>query len=110
MSTSLQDANSGNAADLIKHSVYLLTLATLLQCEPWSNGLHLHECHAGRGIYQPQNTKENNKGNVQRLLLSPNLLLARQQWTVLKQLGLDDAEIAHGNWYAGSACLNAATL
>ena len=104
MSTSAQDANSGNAGDLIKHTVFLQPLTTLWQHEPWSSGLHLYECHAGRGIYRPQVCIENNKGNVQRLLSSPNLLLARHQWTVLEQLGIDHAEIAQGSWYAGTAC------
>ena len=108
--SSVQDANSGNAGDLIKHTVNLQTLATLLQYEPWSNGIELYECHAGRGIYRPQKNKENNKENVRRLLSSPDLLLARHQWNVLKQLGIGDADIAHGERYAGSACLNAAML
>jgi hypothetical protein len=110
MSTSVQDANSGNAGDLIKHSVNLQALATLLHHKPWSDGLHLYECHAGRGIYQPQSSKENNKENVQQLLSSPNLLLARHQWTVLEQLGIDHADVPSGKWYAGSACLNATML
>ncbi len=110
MSPSPQDANAGNAGDLVKHSVIVQTLATLLRQEPWSSRLQLFECHAGRGVYQPQDGDERNLENVRRLLRAENLLLARQQWNVLERLGYDHAGIADGRSYAGSACLSAALL
>jgi len=136
--SSLQDANSGNAGDLVKHSVNLQTLALLLEYKPLSKGIQLHECHAGRGLYQPRNEpgKEQNGHNVQTLLAS-NLPLAKWQRKVLDSRSLREAQprsplatldqhrqtawlcgepslreltIADGKWYAGSACLNAAML
>ena len=82
----------------------------LLQREPWSSRLQLYECHAGRGVYQPQDGDERNRENVRRLLRAENLLLARQQWGILERLGHDRADIKDGKLYAGSACLSAALL
>jgi 23S rRNA A2030 N6-methylase RlmJ len=110
MPTSRQDANAGNAGDLVKHSVIVQTLSTLLPRDPWSSGLQLFECHAGRGVYQPQDGDERNRENVRRLLRAENLALARQQCSVLEKLGHDHADINDGKSYAGSACLSAAIL
>src|SRR6266550_1635342 len=65
--------NAGNGGDLVKHTVYLAALRYLLPREPWSHGLTLRECHAGRGIYRIA------EGDVRRRLLFLPLLRPRRQ-------------------------------
>jgi len=47
-----ENRNAGNGGDLGKHSVYLAVLRYLLAQGPWSEGIRIRECHAGRGIYE----------------------------------------------------------
>ena len=45
-----QNHNAGNGGDLIKHTVYLTLLETLLEREPWRSEIRLRECHAGQRL------------------------------------------------------------
>lgn len=43
---------AGNVDDRIKHAIYESTVSFLLEREPWRSGMFVHECHAGRGVYE----------------------------------------------------------
>lgn len=95
-----ENRNAGNGGDLVKHCVYLSFLQSLLRRPPWHDGLRLHECHAGRGMYRID------PGDPRRALLA-NLtdgVLATAQTHAREALSLDS------DWYAGSALLNLMTL
>ena len=108
-----QNKNAGNGGDLVKHTVYLMTLDFLLERRPWSHGMHLRECHAGRGIYHIPSD------HGSRPLLSclcssqtaTNVIpLARTQRDVLQGLGCWPDVVQNVEWYAGSALINARRL
>jgi hypothetical protein len=44
----VENRNGGNGGDLVKHTVYVTVLDYLLARVPWSNGLRVRECRAGR--------------------------------------------------------------
>ncbi len=86
----VENRNAGNGGDLVKHTVYLAVLRFLLSQEPWSNGLALRECHAGRGAYRIPD------GDSRHRLLSclysnptgdSSVLLRDAQMRVLRSLG-----------------------
>lgn len=102
-----QNRNAGNGGDLVKHTVYLAVLATLLEREPWRGQLRLRECHAGRGLYRVPADDERGE-LLRRLHGCSELPLARAQRAVLRRLEIDAA--ASGAWYAGSTLINNFTL
>ena len=108
-----ENRNAGNGGDLVKHTVYLATLSSLLEREPWREGLFLRECHAGRGMYQIKD--EARRSNLTRLYLDPALqgppiLLQTAQRSVLGMLGSWPDANQPIEWYAGSALLSAFVL
>lgn len=109
----IENRNAGNGGDLVKHTVYLSTLRFLLTHEPWSQGLYLRECHAGRGIYHIPN------GDARCRLLSclysnpastDTILLQSNQSRILGALGCWPDVVEGLQWYAGSALINAFAL
>jgi len=112
-SANIQNANAGNGGDLVKHTVYLATLRFLLQREPWSQGLCLGECHAGRGMYAIP--KQDKRRRLLSCLYSDptdevSILLHDAQRDILTRLGCWPAAVKELEWYAGSALINAYTL
>jgi hypothetical protein len=112
-SSNVQNKNAGNGGDLVKHTVYLATLRYLLQHKPWSEGLLLKECHAGRGLYDIPD------GDARRQLLSCLFSEAPAENTILLQRAQQDVLSKLSCWtdfgeapqqYAGSALMNAYTL
>ncbi len=108
-----QNKNAGNGGDLVKHTVYLATIRYLLHHRPWSEGLHLRECHAGRGMYRI--TDDRRRRNLAALYSEPvghsrPTLLQRAQHGVLTALGCWPEAGAPIDWYAGSALINASAL
>jgi len=112
-SANIQNGNAGNGGDLVKHTVYLATLRFLLTQQPWSQGLRLRECHAGRGIYVIP------KEDARRPLLSclysnptadVSILLHDAQRKILSSLDCWPGAAKELEWYAGSALINASTL
>jgi len=109
----IENRNAGNGGDLVRHTVYLAVLRFLLGREPWSKGLVLRECHAGRGIYRIPATDPR-----LRLLLclwtdpeaGSEVLLHRAQRLVLGGLRCWRNPLDGFHWYAGSALINAFTL
>ena len=111
----VQNMNAGNGGDLVKHTVYLATLGFLLKRKPWSQGMRLRECHAGRGIYR---VAVNNRGLLSCLhsirAIVEAVPLESAQRSILQDLGCwpDVAGNVeqHVEWYAGSALTNARKL
>jgi hypothetical protein len=98
--SNLRDENpenrvAGNGDDLVKHTIYLAVLAYLLEHEPWSEGLRLRECHAGRGIYEVPSDDPRRFG-IDMLGDTP---LGRAQHEALTLRGADPSR-----YYAGSGC------
>ena len=110
--TNRENGNAGNGGDLVKHTVYLVTLHFLLKHAPWNQGIRLRECHAGRGVYNVA------KGDSRLRLLStlfskPSeapLLLVETQRKILSQLGCLPDSMNQVHCYAGSALMNTVTL
>jgi hypothetical protein len=108
----VENRNAGNGGDLVKHTVYLATLSLMRRRKPWSQGLLLKECHAGRGIYRIPS------GDARCQLLSclysdpiaGHVLLQNAQRSILRTLGCWPSGREAVQWYAGSALINAATL
>jgi 23S rRNA A2030 N6-methylase RlmJ len=108
----IENRNAGNGGDLVKHTLYLTTLRFLLSREPWSNGLLLRECHAGRGVYRIPDgdkrarllsalfTKPSDGEPVLLQNAQRNILGALECWPNGKTI----------QWYAGSALINAYAL
>jgi 23S rRNA A2030 N6-methylase RlmJ len=94
-----ENRNAGNGGDLVKHTVYLAFINGLLDHQPWRDGMHLRECHAGRGMYALPAGDRRRYDDVR----GP---LAHAQLDARGALELDD----DGHWYAGSALLNARCL
>ncbi len=117
MDDNLQNKNAGNGGDLVKHTVYLATLDFLLNRKPWSQGMNLRECHAGRGIYYVSGEHKS------RTLLSclhsirtpaEATLLQSSQSRILRSLAcwpdcVQNVE-QRVEWYVGSALINAQRL
>jgi hypothetical protein len=108
-----ENKNAGNGGDLVKHTVYLATIRFLMGRKPWSDGLFLRECHAGRGMYRISD--EPRRNGLASLYSDPGekghpILLQSAQRDVLSALscwpGADQAVA----WYAGSALINAFAL
>ena len=95
-----ENRNAGNGGDLVKHTVYLVTLATLLEHAPWSRKLCVRECHAGRGMYRVSPADPRAR-RFSRLTHGP---LQQARSHLLQQLDCDDG------WYPGSAALVAELL
>lgn len=93
-----QNHNAGNGGDLVKHTVYLTLLDVLLCHEPWRSRTNVHECHAGRGIYQSKHRE------LVARLLAIDLPLSRAERAILRELRAGDG------FYAGSALLVAHAL
>jgi hypothetical protein len=94
-----QNHCAGNGDDLVKHSVYGVTLDTLLQRDPWRDGSCVLECHAGRGVYHMPAGERRNL--VERLHQDGGgLLLADAQRDALRALDVDRTRASQ--WYAGS--------
>lgn len=88
---------AGNADDLVKHTTYLAVLRYLLAHEPWRDGLFLHECHAGRGVYVlPPDDPRRAAITARR-----DTRLGRVHHAALVHAGADPSD-----HYAGSALLN----
>jgi hypothetical protein len=110
--TNVENRNAGNGGDLVKHTVYLVTLQFLLKHPPWNQGMRLRECHAGRGIYKI--ARGDSRLRTFSALFSKTsvapLVLVETQRKILRHLGCwpDSANGVH--WYAGSALMNALTL
>src|SRR5689334_11700657 len=108
-----QNKNAGNGGDLMKHTVYLVTLDFLLKRDPWSHGMHLRECHAGRGIYNIPGDHAS-RPLLSCLHASPStanmIPLAHTQREVLQGLGCWPEAVQNVDWYAGSALINAREL
>src|SRR5271167_4312583 len=108
----IENRNAGNGGDLMKHTVYLVTLRFLLGHEPWRQGLRLRECHAGRGIYDIP------EWDARRRLLScfyanpldkNAVLLQRAQRNILGRLGCEPDGLRRLKWYVGSSLINVFT-
>ena len=95
--------NAGNGGDLIKHTVYLTLLETVMQREPWRKEIRLRECHAGRGLYLT--TPDNEWLGMNLHWKAEGSLLARSQRSALSDLNVD-VEERPGVLYAGSSVLN----
>ena len=93
-----QNHNAGNGGDLVKHTVYLTLLETLLGREPWRTRTSVHECHAGRGIYRSKH------GALIARLLETDLALSQAERDILHELRAEEG------FYAGSALLVAHSL
>ena len=98
-----QNRNAGNGGDLIKHTVYMALLETLIERAPWRSEIRLRECHAGRGLYLT--TPENEWLAWSLLTEAKESPLARSQRSALSVLGLSVPRHP-GALYAGSALLN----
>jgi 23S rRNA A2030 N6-methylase RlmJ len=108
-----ENKNAGNGGDLVKHTVYLATIRFLLGREPWSDGLFVRECHAGRGVYRISH--ESRRSNLACLLLGTvdkrhPVLLQSAQLGLMSALGCGPTANQVLQWYAGSALMNAFTL
>jgi len=108
-----ENRNAGNGGDLVKHTLYLATIRFLVGRKPWSDGLFLRECHAGRGMYRISD--QTRRSRLACLHSDPAsaghpLLLQSAQRGVLRPLGCWPAADQPMEWYAGSALLNAYTL
>jgi hypothetical protein len=107
-----ENKNAGNGGDLVKHTVYLATLRYLLAHKPWSDGLRLRECHAGRGIY---GVPVGSRKVLSCLHSNPAakehpVLLQTAQRDIMGTMGCWPDALEEPNWYAGSALINAFTL
>jgi len=105
-----ENRNAGNGGDLVKHTVYLTTLDYFLGQSPWSNGLRVRECHAGRGMYAIP------RDDARRALLEGlydpadadmDVFLHDMQRASQCALRVWPSNLAALEWYSGSAVLNA---
>jgi 23S rRNA A2030 N6-methylase RlmJ len=108
-----ENRNAGNGGDLVKHTVYLATIGFLIGRKPWSDGLFLRECHAGRGIYRISNDPR--RSSLACLYSDPAnkdhpVLLQSAQRSVLRVLSCWPDANQPVRWYAGSALINAFAL
>jgi 23S rRNA A2030 N6-methylase RlmJ len=101
-----ENRNAGNVGDLVKHTVYLTALRSLLAQPEWGQQLRLRECHAGRAIYRVAAT-DPRRALLDRLQNSVTPLAVAQR-DCLDALGLEGDERRH--WYAGSSLLTASAL
>lgn len=105
-----ENRNAGNGGDLGKHSVYLATLRYLLSQRPWSDGLQIRECHAGRGMYRVP--APDARRPLLECLFTPlssdvGVSLHDLQRESQRALGVWPMRAAQLGWYSGSAVLNA---
>ena len=107
-----ENKNAGNGGDLVKHTVYLATIQFLTRRKPWSEGLFVRECHAGRGMYPIPD--EPRRRRLSRLYSDPveqgRVLLQSTQQRILRALGCWPEASQPIKWYAGSAAINADML
>lgn len=108
----VENGNAGNGGDLVKHTVYLATLRSLLQHSPWRQGLRLRECHAGRGVYRIPDPDSRNRRRLIECLYSPSdrdvsVLLHDAQRGAQIALSCWPAVPSQFSWYVGSAVINA---
>ena len=99
------EGTAGNAADLVKHTVWLSVLDELMKVSPWKERIVVHETHAGRGLYAP--VSQANREHARWLCVSApsTVILASAQERVRQHLGLEDCVA-----YAGSALLGMASI
>jgi 23S rRNA A2030 N6-methylase RlmJ len=108
-----QNRNAGNGGDLVKHTVYLATLDFLLKREPWSQGIRLRECHAGRGIcHVTADHKSRALLSCLHSIRTPSeaTLLESAQRSIIEGLGCWPGAAQNVEWYAGSALIDARRL
>jgi hypothetical protein len=108
-----ENRNAGNGGDLIKHTVYLATIQFLAERKPWSEGLFVRECHAGRGMYRV--VDEARRRRLGCLYSDPSdvggpILLQSAQRGVLNALRCWPNVGEPIECYAGSALINAFAL
>jgi len=108
----IENRNAGNGGDLVKHTVYLAVLRSLLRQDPWSKGLLLRECHAGRGAYRMP--EGDSRCRLLSCLYSSSTadapILLQAQSSILGALGCWPSGAEALQWYAGSALVNAHAL
>ena len=108
-----QNKNAGNAGDLVKHTVYLAVVDSLLQADPWRDHLRVRECHAGRGLYRiPSGDR---RMRSLKVLCDPvdddnGVLLHDRQRAAQRTLRVWPSDLGGLGWYAGSAALNTQRL
>ena len=108
-----QNKNTGNAGDLVKHTVYLAVIDSLLQADPWRDHLRVRECHAGRGLYRiPSGDR---RMRSLKVLCEPvdddnGVLLHDRQRAAQRALRVWPSDLGGLGWYAGSAALNTQRL
>ena len=105
-----ENPNAGNGGDLGKHSVYLAVLRYLLAQGPWSEGIRIRECHAGRGIYEIPAADA--RRSLLECLFAPmnadvGLPLHDLQRASQSALAVWPTRPERLRWYSGSALLNA---
>ena len=100
-----QNGNAGNGGDLIKHTVYLTLLGTLVERDPWRSELRLRECHAGRGLYLTTPDNEWLGSYLHTKAQDSILFKAQDDALTALQVGVRGHP---GGVYAGSAVLNLA--
>ena len=108
-----QNKNAGNAGDLVKHTVYLAVIDSLLQADPWRGHLRVRECHAGRGLYPI--SSGDRRMRWLKVLCDPvdddnGCLLHDQQRAAQRALRVWPGDLRGLQWYAGSAVLNTQRL
>ena len=106
----LENRNAGNAGDHGKHTVYLTVLDYLLAKSPWSTGLRVRECHAGRGMYHipaEDRRRRRLRCSFDPLNADVGVLLHDVQRASQTALGVWPAALADLEWYGGSAMVNA---
>ena len=108
-----ENRNAGNGGDLVKHTVYIAALRYLIAHKPWSGGVSLKECHAGRGVYRIG--KMDPRGRLLSCLFSESagnglVQLREVQRQVLNRLDSWPSKTGSVEWYAGSALINAFVL
>jgi hypothetical protein len=105
----IENRNAGNGGDLVKHTVYLTVLDYLLARDPWSKGLRIRECHAGRGIYAIPS--DDSRQALLECLYAPvarDIGIPLHDIQRVSQVALGIwPEKARLGWYSGSAVLNA---
>ena len=105
-----ENPNAGNGGDLGKHTVYLAVLEYLLPRSPWSDGLRVRECHAGRGMYRIPDPDPRRR--LLECLYEPvnadvGVLLHDVQRASQSALNVWPPQPAALKWYSGSAVVNA---
>jgi 23S rRNA A2030 N6-methylase RlmJ len=109
--TNPENSNAGNGGDLVKHTVYGATLEYLLGHDPWSKGIRVRECHAGRGMYRIP-SDDAARTSLLRCLCQPfdadtGTLLHDLQRAVQMAMRTWPEGEQPVTWYVGSAALNA---